>query len=143
MKKYSIILLALVTCTLTSSAQSKSDTAQILRAANDYIEGFYFGDTTKIYYSIDTTASKHGYYKAEKDTTYRKIPMSFGGMIRYSKNERNRVSEAQGKIRDVTILDVHNKIAAVKLRAWWGVDYLLLTKMGDRWVIEKVLWQSL
>ena len=143
MKKYSIILLALVTCTLTASAQSKGDTAQILRAANDYIEGFYFGDTTKIYYSIDTTASKHGYSKSEKDTAYRKIPMSFGGMIRYSKNERNRVTEAQGKIRDVTILDVHNKIAAVKLRAWWGIDYLLLTKMGDRWVIEKVLWQSL
>jgi hypothetical protein len=138
---FSLLMIALFT--LTATAQSKTDTAQILRAANDYIEGFYYGATTKIYYSIDTTSSKHGYYKSEKDSTFQKIPMSFKGMIRYSKNERNRVTEAQGKIREVTILDVHNKIAAVKLRAWWGIDYLLLTKMEGRWVIEKVLWQSL
>ena len=143
MNKLIFSMLILLLCTATITAQSKTDTVQILRAANDYIEGFYFGDTAKIYYSIDTTASKHGYYKGEKDTAYRKIPMSFSNMIRYSKNERNRPTEANAKIREVQILDVHNKIAAVKLRAWWGIDYLLLTKMGDKWVIEKVLWQSL
>jgi hypothetical protein len=143
MNKLIFSLLILLLCTATITAQSKTDTVQILRAANDYIEGFYFGDTAKIYYSIDTTASKHGYYKGEKDTAYRKIPMSFSNMIRYAKNERNRPTEANAKIREVQILDVHNKIAAVKLRAWWGIDYLLLTKMGDKWVIEKVLWQSL
>ncbi len=143
MDKLIFSTLILLLCTATITAQSKTDTVQILRAANDYIEGFYFGNTAKIYYSIDTTASKHGYYKAEKDTAYRKIPMSFSNMIRYSKNERNRPTEANAKIREVQILDVHNKIAAVKLRAWWGIDYLLLTKMGDKWIIEKVLWQSL
>jgi hypothetical protein len=114
-----------------------------LRAANDYIEGFYFGDTLKIYYSIDSAASKHGYSKRKTDTAYRKIPMSFLGMINYSKNERNRPSEANSKIREITFLDVNDKIAAVKLRLWWGVDYILLTKMNGKWVIEKVLWQSL
>lgn len=69
--------------------------------------------------------------------------MSFSNMIRYTRNERNRATEANAKIREVQILDVQTKIAAVKLRAWWGIDYLLLTKMGDKWVIEKVLWQSL
>ena len=125
-------------------AQSGHDSAAVRRAANDYIEGFYFGDTTKIYYSIEPSASKHGYYKATAtDTGYRKIPMSFHQMIGYSKNERNRPTEANAKIRDIQIMDLQSKIAAVKVRAWWGIDYLLLTKMQDRWVIEKVLWQSL
>jgi hypothetical protein len=125
-------------------AQSSTDSAAVRKAANDYIEGFYFGDTAKIYYSIDANASKHGYYKGnQSDTGYRKIPMSFSQMIGYSKNERNRPSEANAKIRDIQILDLQSKIASVKLRAWWGIDYLLLTKMQDKWVIEKVLWQSL
>lgn len=129
---------------LVVKAQPSSDSAAVRKAANDYIEGFYFGDTAKIYFSIDQEASKHGYYKRNKaDTGFMKIPMSFSQMIQYSKNEKNRPSESNAKIRDIQILDLHNKIAAVKVRAWWGIDYLLLTKLQDRWIIEKVLWQSL
>jgi len=140
-------MLAVMTFTLSSivvQAQSSADSAGVRKAVNDYVEGFYSGDTAKIYYSIDQNASKHGYYKGNQlDTAYRKIPMSFSQMIGYSKNERNRPSEANAKIRDIQILDLQTKIASVKLRAWWGIDYLLLTKMQDRWVVEKVLWQSL
>lgn len=129
---------------LVVNAQSSSDTAAVRKAANDYIEGFYFGDTAKIYYSIDQGASKHGYYKRnQSDTGFMKIPMSYSQMISYSKNEKNRPSEANAKIRDIKILDIQSKIASVKVRAWWGIDYLLLTKIQDRWIIEKVLWQSL
>lgn len=138
----SIVILSF--CSLLVNAQSSVDSAAVRKAANDYIEGFYFGDTAKIYYSIDKNASKHGYYKSNKaDTAFRKIPMSFSQMIGYSKNERNRPSEANANIRDIQILDLQSKIASVKLRAWWGIDYLLLTKLDDRWIIEKVLWQSL
>ncbi|HYH16523.1 MAG TPA: nuclear transport factor 2 family protein [Flavisolibacter sp.] len=139
-----LIIATISICSLSVKAQTGADSAAVLRAANDYIEGFYFGDTAKIYYSIDPNASKHGYYKGrQNDTAYRKIPMSFSQMIGYSKNERNRPSEVNAKIREIQILDLQSKIASVKLRAWWGIDYLLLTKMDDRWIIEKVLWQSL
>ncbi|HVG41018.1 MAG TPA: nuclear transport factor 2 family protein [Chitinophagaceae bacterium] len=141
--KKCIAIIILLFALVTANAQTKKDTAQIIKAANDYIEGFYFGDTAKIYYSIDTAASKHGYYKTATDSSYRKIPMSFTGMIRYSKNERNRPTEENAKIRDVKILDAASKIASVKVRAWWGIDYLLLTKTEDRWIVEKILWQSL
>jgi hypothetical protein len=143
MKHFALVLIFIVGG-LTVNAQASSDTAAVHKAANDYIEGFYFGDTARIYYSIDQEASKHGYYKrSQSDTSFIKIPMSFSQMIRYSKNEKNRPSEANAMIRDIQILDLQSKIAAVKVRAWWGIDYLLLTKMQDRWIIEKVLWQSL
>ena len=32
--------------------------------------------------------------------------------------------------------------AAVKVRASWGTDYLLLGKYDGRWMISHVLWQS-
>lgn len=125
-----------------ASAQPATDSAGVLQAANDYIEGFYFGDTAKIYRSIDTTASKHGYYRTADAPAYRKIPMSFPQMLQYAKNERNRVNAERAAIRQVQVMDLQDKIAAVKVRAWWGIDYLLLTKMNDKWVVEKVLWQS-
>jgi len=143
-RKQLLALATFIVCAYVAQAQSSADSAGVRKAVNDYVEGFYFGDTAKIYYSIDQNASKHGYYKAKPaDTAFRKIPMSFTQMVGYSKNERNRPSEANAKIRDIHILDLQSKIASVKLRAWWGIDYLLLTKMQDRWVVEKVLWQSL
>lgn len=139
--KTTLAALLLLAC-FAGKAQTATDTAQVLRAANDYIEGFYFGDSTKIYYSVAPDASKHGYGKRKEDTAFRKIPMSFSQMIGFTQNKRNLANETMAKIRDVQILDMLDKIAVVKLRAWWGIDYLLLSKTSDRWIIEKVLWQS-
>jgi len=32
--------------------------------------------------------------------------------------------------------------ASAKVTAWWGIDYVLLSKQGDKWVIEQVLWEG-
>jgi len=34
-------------------------------------------------------------------------------------------------------------MAAAKVTAWWGTDYLLLGKFDGRWMIRDVLWKSL
>jgi len=33
-------------------------------------------------------------------------------------------------------------MAAAKVTAWWGTDYLLLGKFDGRWMIRDVLWES-
>ncbi|NNK81307.1 MAG: hypothetical protein HKO93_07400, partial [Flavobacteriales bacterium] len=43
---------------------------------------------------------------------------------------------------EVEVLDVMNHIAAAKVTAWWGYDYILLSKEGDKWMIEQVLWEG-
>jgi len=40
------------------------------------------------------------------------------------------------------VLDMMDQIAAAKVRAWWGWDYILLAKQDDKWIIEQVLWQG-
>ncbi len=40
------------------------------------------------------------------------------------------------------VFDVQDQTASAKLTASWGTDYLLLAKVGDRWMITHVLWQS-
>jgi hypothetical protein len=39
------------------------------------------------------------------------------------------------------ILDVHEVIAVVKLKATWGQDYLLLGRFDGRWLVRQILWQ--
>ena len=38
--------------------------------------------------------------------------------------------------------DIMNSIAAAKVTAWWGVDYILLSKQKEQWMIEQVLWEG-
>lgn len=40
------------------------------------------------------------------------------------------------------VLDISNKIAVAKVKAWWGIDYMLLSKEADNWMIEQVLWEG-
>ena len=44
--------------------------------------------------------------------------------------------------KKVEVLDIGATIASAKVTAWWGIDYILLSKQGDKWVIEQVLWEG-
>ena len=44
--------------------------------------------------------------------------------------------------KKVEILDIGNSIASAKVSAWWGIDYILLAKQGDQWMIEQLLWEG-
>ncbi|MFT4665894.1 MAG: hypothetical protein ACI8YQ_000945 [Polaribacter sp.] len=45
-------------------------------------------------------------------------------------------------LKKVEVLDVENNIASAKVTAFWGIDYMLLSKVGDKWMIEEVLWEG-
>jgi hypothetical protein len=47
----------------------------------------------------------------------------------------------------ITVLDVQDRTAIVKVSAeWatdrWGTDYVALARVGERWMIASVVWQS-
>jgi zona occludens toxin (predicted ATPase) len=43
---------------------------------------------------------------------------------------------------DVQVFEVNDRTASAKVRAYWGIDYLLLGKYDGQWMISHVLWQS-
>jgi len=69
--------------------------------------------------------------------------MTYAQAIKYAKNvlEKKRFPKPDAP-KKVEILDVMPAIAAAKVTGWWGVDYMLLSKTGDKWMIEEVLWQG-
>ncbi|MEP5612095.1 MAG: nuclear transport factor 2 family protein [Cyclobacteriaceae bacterium] len=142
--KISLCVMFVLTLLSFSNAQSKNDKKLVEKACWDYIDGFYKGDTTKIISSVKPSLNKLGYWKAEGEEVYKSDGyMTFEQARKYSKRvleEKNfPKSDAPKKVE---VLDVMNQIASAKVTLWWGTDYLLLSKEGDKWMIEQVLWEG-
>ncbi len=128
--------------TFLCQAQSAKD--EVSNAVKDYVDAFYYGDTSKIHRSIHTSVVKYGYYIPKAKTIYEGEPMSFREMIDYAAAVGKRgANPATDKFpKKIEVFDVQDQTASAKLTAWWGTDYLLLAKLNDRWMITHVLWQS-
>ncbi len=139
-----IILLAIFLFCFTTNSQSQ-DLLKIERAVQDYVEGFYEGDTMKIIRSIHPELYKKGYGIDRKTKAYKNHTMSYDRAIGYARDVINNPKYAAPKdaVRKIEILDAQDKIANVKLTAYWGIDYLFLVREGDKWMITQVLWQAL
>ncbi len=121
------------------------DMEKIRSAVSDYVEGFYDGDTTKIIRSINPDLSKRGYGINDETGEYKTHIMTYERAIGFARDvmEKPEYAAPEGAVRKIEILDAQDKIACVKLTAYWGIDYLLLAKYENKWMVTKVLWQSL
>lgn len=127
----------------TVIAQGTADRDGAKRAAFDYIEGFYEGDTAKLVRSIRPDVYKYGFEWVAKDKRYAGEQMTWSEILGYARRfkERGRTTPATAP-RNVELLDVLDQTASAKVTAWWGTDYLLLAKYDGKWMIMHVLWQS-
>lgn len=141
MNKTIIILLILFVHQQTFAQTEKQ---KVEKACQDYIEGFYEGDTSKLARSLKPSLYKFGYWKNK--TTGKYDPdgnMTYRQALDYAKKvmEKKNFAKADAP-KKVEVLDVMNNIAAAKVTAWWGVDYILLARQDDKWMIEQVLWEG-
>lgn len=129
---------------LAKIAVAQTEADGVTDAVKDYVDAFYYGDTSKIHRSVAATVVKYGYYLPKGQTDYRGEPMSFREMIEYASNVKIRgISPNVEKFpKKIEVFDVLEKTASAKLTAWWGTDYLLLARMDQKWMITHVLWQS-
>ena len=125
------------------SMQQHDEREAVRRAVSDYVEGFYEGDTVKLARSLRPDLAKYGFWIPKDSTKYTGESMSFAQAIDYARRFKTakRTTPADAP-REITIFEVQDQTASAKLRAWWGTDYLLLGKVGGRWMISHVLWQS-
>ena len=140
MKKL-IFLLLLFSSAKFASAQEKE---KVERACLNYIEGFYEGDTTKLIAALKPSLHKIGYWKNKNTGVYDfDGQMTYREALDYAKNIMAKKNFAKADApKKVEVLDVGNTIASAKVWAWWGIDYFLLSKQADKWIIEQVLWEG-
>ena len=131
-------------CLLTKTTLAQDAKEKVERACLDYIEGFYEGDTAKLTRSLKPSLYKSGYWKNDKTGKYDPDgQMTFRQAIDYAKRVYEKKNFAKPDApKKVEILNIMNTIAAAKVTAWWGVDFILLAKQNDQWMIEQVLWEG-
>lgn len=138
------IIPTLVLCFAIKSATAQEPRAKVESACLDYIEGFYEGDTSKLIRSIKPSLYKFGYWKNKNTGKYEPDgQMTFQQAIDYAKRVMAKKNFAKaGAPKKVEVLDIMHSVAAAKVTAWWGVDYILLSRQDDKWMIEQVLWEG-
>lgn len=124
-------------------AQADAERAAVERAALDYLEGFYNGDSTLIVRSIHPQVRKIGYFRKKGETTFSSEPMSFAEMNAYANDVKRSGKKTPATApKQVVVYEVLDQTAAAKVTAWWGIDYLHLAKYTGKWMIVNVMWQE-
>ena len=112
------------------------------QAVLDYVEGVYNVDPARIERSVHPSLHKGGFFKEGADGSYSFTTMTFAEMVDLSKRYNADGKMPKDAPKEITIFDVQEQIASVKLVAWWGVDYMHLAKYGGKWMIVNVFWQT-
>jgi hypothetical protein len=124
-------------------AQTAADSTAVKRAALDYIEGFYEGDSTKLVRAVRPEVFKYGFSRPRDSTTYQGMQMKWPEFHAFANRVKASGRPAPASApKGVQLLDVLDQTAAVKVTAWWGTDYLLMGKYDGKWMIAHVMWQS-
>ena len=125
-----------------AAAAPPRDTAGVRAAALDYLEGFYLGDSTRFIRSIRPEVFKYGFSR-DASGAYRGMQMRWPEFHQFAgRVKAGAVKTPANAPKQIEVLDIADQTAAVKVTAWWGIDYLLMAKTDGRWMIHHVMWQS-
>src|SRR5690348_10821709 len=140
-----LILTALILLSVTASihaqnAGSDADRAAITATALDYIEGWYTGDPDRMERALSPDLAKRIVMTNDQGRSMLQ-QMSAMGLVQGVKRGGGKNTPKERQQKDVTILDVFENAAVVKIVASDWVDYLEEAKFNGRWVIVNVLWE--
>ncbi|HWN11674.1 MAG TPA: nuclear transport factor 2 family protein [Pyrinomonadaceae bacterium] len=142
-----LIVLAVAVFTLVSispvQGQETADREAVRQAVLDYVEGIYNVEPTRVERSVHPKLAKIGFYRGPNDPAFRAgSNMTFEQLVELSKNWNKAGKLRKDAPKEVTIYDVLDQTATVKLVAEWGIDFMHLAKFDGKWMIINVLWQS-
>jgi hypothetical protein len=121
-------------------AQSPTDAAAIKATALDYIEGWYDGNAERMEKALHPELAKR-IVRTNPQGNSRLDQMSAMSLVQGTRGGFGKNTPKEKQQKDVTILDVFENAASVKVVATDWVDYLHMAKFGGRWVIVNVLWE--
>jgi hypothetical protein len=136
MRQQLIALLSLcVISSYSTAAECKpADCQQIKLAVLDYAEGWYSGDSKRMGNALADDLVKRHLEQGRLDT------MGKAKLVELTAAGYGKTSDTTKQRKDISVLDVENNIALVRLRMFDWVDYMQLGKIDGRWRIVNVLW---
>jgi hypothetical protein len=118
----------------------EAEQAAIRQTALDYIEGWYEGNAERMESSLHPELAKR---MVETAPTGRSRLNQMGAMtlVQGTRRGGGKDTPKERQQKDVTILDVYQNAASVKIVASDWIDYLHMARFNGRWVIVNVLWE--
>lgn len=122
-------------------ATATTDLAAIEQTALDYIEGFYAGDAARMERALHPELAKRIVRPDGDSRRSQLVEMSALTLVQITGARVGRPTPDADRQQDVTVLDVLENAASVKVVAGAWIDYLHLARWNGRWVIVNVLWE--
>ena len=124
----------------SAPAQTAADSSAIVATALDYIDGFYTSDAARMERALHPELAKRivgdpagPESRLQNMSAQQLIDATAGGGAA-------RIPD-DAKKEDVSILDVYNNIASVRIDAGVWIDYLHVARWNGEWKIINVLWE--
>ncbi len=144
MKKFAIMMLILALGAsymfVHSEGNRADDKKAVEAAALDYIEGWYSGNPERMERALHDDLAKRGMYPDRETGKIVMQPVSKEQLVDYAKRGVGKKPKEEWAVK-VTILDMLNYCATVKIESVSFIDYLHVAKLGDEWKIVNVLWE--
>lgn len=138
---FAIILLACFSEARAQTAAAAADAAAIKQTALDYIEGWYEGNAERMEKALHPELAKRMVETNPANGKSRLNQMSAMSLVQGTRGGFGKNTPKDKQQKDVTILDVYENAASVKVVATDWIDYLHVAKFNGKWVIVNVLWE--
>jgi Putative lumazine-binding len=139
-KLFLLAVMALLSSVPMARAQAASDAEAIKQTALDYIEGWYEGNPERMERALHPELAKR-IVRTSKEGMSNLNQMSAMTLVQYTRRGGGKNTPKEKQQKDVTILDVFENAASVKVVASDWIDYLHMAKWNGHWVIVNVLWE--
>lgn len=120
---------------------SEATLAAIKQTALDYIEGYYEGNAERMERALHPELAKRIVRTDPNSGRSRLDQMSAMTLTQGTRARASSPTPKEKRQNDVTVLDVFENAASVKIVATDWIDYLHVAKFNGRWVIVNVLWE--
>jgi putative lumazine-binding protein len=120
---------------------SEADLAAIKQTALDYIEGWYEGSAERMERALHPELAKRIVITDPKSGRSRLDQMGAMTLTQGTRSRASSPTPKENRQSDVTVLDVFENAASVKIVATDWIDYLHVAKFNGRWAIVNVLWE--
>lgn len=138
---FCLVLSAAISVPAETFCGETEDQAAIRQAALDYIEGWYEGDAERMEGALHPEVAKRAVFTDGETGRSRLDRMGAMTLVQYTRAGYGKSTPPEKQQKDVTILDIYENVAMVKVVATDWIDYLQVAKFNGRWVIINVLWE--
>ena len=123
-----------------AQAQTPADSTAIEQAALDYIQGYYSGNPERMEEALHPDLAKR-IVRTDADGQSTLDQMNAATLVQITKRMAERPVPEEAWQDEVTILDIFENVASVRVDATQWIDYLHLARWNGEWKIVNVLWE--